>query len=475
MNILWIEDFGGGLSSGVDTLKVLFGEWVNFNAWNEDEYRPLTRPNDLTRYCSQYSLNRIHLCRHYPDYKQFRQDEEPLKGIDVVLIDIRLDNKIDLNQPVPFAEMNTARFHEEAGFYIFNDLVYRGFPSERMCFLTGETNSLNEFQQRLNALHIPKASGFEKTDTQFGKIRDWIKDKHTDYSILRRGIIEACQALRSMQDDLRFPCYQKPSKDTYTDNRSDADDNPILDLDDYLGLLERLLPICEPEAVEKSALYKIFVRTLAHEWEAVAVPGRSDDDIPKWAFAWIMKTTRNWITHDARNTFNQLTEQDVAYFFICNMRAMFSLGDDPKPYEQLLLQLFQKNPDDLVKAKQSMDNQELPLIETYVRCFNANTKTNAIYFQHIFNELQRESIKSQAQGADSLCFVTGLYQFFWLLTARLKPKPDKAKINDRNKNQIYISRHYTIEPYAYRPSTFLYEFASHIFHRSFPASSVNSN
>ena len=36
MNILWIEDFGGGLSAGTETLQLLFQELVPFDNWDED-------------------------------------------------------------------------------------------------------------------------------------------------------------------------------------------------------------------------------------------------------------------------------------------------------------------------------------------------------------------------------------------------------------------------------------------------------
>lgn len=50
MNILWIEDFGGGLNSGVDTLNLMFKDLISFDNWDEDEYSLLSRPNELASF-----------------------------------------------------------------------------------------------------------------------------------------------------------------------------------------------------------------------------------------------------------------------------------------------------------------------------------------------------------------------------------------------------------------------------------------
>jgi len=83
---------------------------------------------------------------------------------------------------------------------------------------------------------------------------------------------------------------------------------------DYVEVLEKFLPLREPN--NKTSLYKLFIRTLTHEWEA------SDPKKIK-GLAWIMKNTRNWIAHNS-NLFNALDEQMLAYCSssIC---ALFSI------------------------------------------------------------------------------------------------------------------------------------------------------
>lgn len=468
MNILWLEDFDK-LELSDTLLRSFFGGLLDFNDWDGVEYRLLNQPDDLRRYCSEKSHHCIHLCRHYFDYKQFI-DRKLLKEIDLILIDINLEKAVDASLPVPVDVTNPIEFHQQAGFYIFNDLIHRGFPQDRLCFMTGQTArsnsnspdimSLKDFQKRLSDLYIPQATGFEKKNDQYAKLRQWIDDKHTDYYRLRRGIIEACQYLRSQSDQFRIKNYL--NKDRFEDH------DAVLDLDDYLNSLERLLPIQEPPDSEKSTLYKIVVRTLSHEWEALKPQHRNAVDSSVWAFSHIMKTTRNWIAHNSKSIFNKLTAQDVAYFFICNMRALFDLGQETRNYETILLELFVKPGENehLERSQEAVRQKNIPLVDTYVRCFNEK-ETQQVYFHNILNELQKDS-RMLKKYEDDRFFVTALYQFFWQLSSDFRPKPDKARINDNQKNQIFVSSYHTITPFNYSQSPFLFDFASHIFTLSFP-------
>ncbi|MCI0444374.1 hypothetical protein L0152_14345, partial [bacterium] len=129
------------MNAGTETLNLLFKDLLRFDDWDEDEMSLLTRPTDLQNYCRQNSpCHCIYLCRHYFDYEDFKQENDLIKKIDSIVLDIRLDHNVDFDLPIPIGSPAKEIFHREAGFYIFNDLVHRGFPAERMCFMTGETN-----------------------------------------------------------------------------------------------------------------------------------------------------------------------------------------------------------------------------------------------------------------------------------------------------------------------------------------------
>jgi hypothetical protein len=465
MNILWIEDFGGNLEANQSLLKLLFGHLLDFKDWDEDEYRLPGRPEDLNRYCTRYSHHRIHLCRHYFDYQDFlvaatAEGGEFSRKIDLVLIDIRLDNGVDFNRPVPVSGQ-TDQFHKNAGFYIFNDLIRQGFPHNRLYFMTGEASSLQAFEAKLHDLYIPQAVGFEKTDDQYLKLKDKMEANYSEYYRLRRGIIEACQWLRTQFSSLRVKDYKT------------GDENiPEMDMEYYLASLERLLPIQEPSDAEKHILYRLVVRTLCHEWEGLKPPPRKTFKKREWvwACAWIMKTTRNWITHDAGNIFSTLTAQDVAYFFICNMRVLFDLDkDEIQSYEKVLLELFIRPEDHtlLDASRKIVQDNSIPLLESYLTYFN-KAETQQFEFHVMLNELQKNHDVT-IKNANDRFFLTSLYQFFWFLSAQSKKTGGKAGINMKQQNQIYIPVYYMIGPFNYYDSSrFAGEFASHIHAHSFP-------
>ncbi|RKZ35963.1 MAG: hypothetical protein DRQ41_15160 [Gammaproteobacteria bacterium] len=123
---------------------------------------------------------------------------------------------------------------------------------------------------------------------------------------------------------------------------------------DYLETLQNFLPRREPDDAKQ--LYKLFVRTLSHEWEDDFSPDNlqeskfSDKNTFKRQkmFGSIIKCTRNWTAHT--QIFDKLCERDVAFLFIVAMRAMFKLSDKTERYENLLLQLTDKLPKQELKT-----------------------------------------------------------------------------------------------------------------------------
>jgi hypothetical protein len=74
-NILWIEDFGGGLSTGTATLNLMFQDLISFDNWDEDELKLLDEPSDLENFFKDNSaLHCAFLCRHYYDYVEFKEN-----------------------------------------------------------------------------------------------------------------------------------------------------------------------------------------------------------------------------------------------------------------------------------------------------------------------------------------------------------------------------------------------------------------
>jgi hypothetical protein len=457
MNILWIEDFGG-LIPGRNLLNQMFENLLSFDAWDNDLLSLISKPADLENFCQQQaSVHCIYLCRNYFDYAEFKKNHAILNKMDAIILDIRLDNgkHVDFDLAIPEPYEDKAEFHKNAGFYIFNDLVHLGVPVEKMCFMTGEDSTFGEFQKKCVEIYVPKIECLEKRDKKgYDKLRVWLQEQESDYVKLRRGIIEGCQFLKEQKDKLRFDKFCKEGKKEF------------LDIDDYLGTLEGFLSLREP--VDKKTLFKLFIRTLSHEWEESVEPKELDDK-GSLAFSWIMKMTRNWIAHNSTAIFTDLTEQDVAYIFICNMRAMFALDDTVQVYENHLLSLFKKvddkNQDITLINGEKIKNKDIPLIEFYVSYFNERTNRTDVH--NILHDLQNDKYKLQNKG--DKFFITGLYHCFWFLTSSHDNKKDMARRNPNSNypNQVSISRHYTFEFFDYTKTDFLLELARHIYNRSF--------
>ncbi|MCX7069195.1 MAG: hypothetical protein NTW85_16100 [Methylococcales bacterium] len=446
MNILWIEDFGGTLSSGTDTLESMFKNLLSFDDWDEDELNLIKRPTDLKKFCEQQkSVHNIYLCRNYFDYIAFKAAHSITHEIDTIISDIRLDNIAaeQFDSPIPDAYLSDKRkFHENGGFYIFNDLIHLGVPAERICFMTGEKNSFKSFEEKCTEIYTPKVTAFEKSDADYEKLRDWLTAQQSSYAILRRGIIEACHSLKNLintENKLLFNGFIEESEKKIS----------LEDSHNYLDVLANFLPLREP--VDKSTLYKLFIRTLTHEWEATE---------PKKirGLAWIMKSTRNWITHNS-TVFNAVDEQIIAYLFMINMRIMFNFDEVKQTYEEILFRLF--SGENL--TKETFENQNknkliaLDIKKAYCNLQNkvASEKIikDAFRFPALANNIQESNSELRK---DKVLFDKLLYQMFWLINSypRVDVRIGKVEI--------------TFEEFDYRKkSPYLFELARHIYNRSF--------
>ena len=345
-----------------------------------------------------------------------------------------------------------AELKARAGFYLYTKLVMElGFPKQHILFCSNHAENNKTILAAFATAKLASPQIYQKSDPY---VQDWVKRRYENpYSRLRRGIIDGCRQLKASKEKLRFDKFS-------ADEKKPA----FLDIDDYLKVLENFLPLREP--INKAALYKLFIRTLAHEWEESVKPKKIDDDQTTYAFSWIMKMTRNWIAHNSTAIFNNLTEQDIAYLFICNMRAIFDLGNEAKDYEKSLFLLFNKSEEseEFIASESNVIERRIPLVKNYVSYFN-ETETNAIHVHNILHDLQNDKEKLKDKGDDF--FVTGLYQSFWFLTSRCSNKNDKAKENLNNPNQVFISRYYSFDFFDYAQSEFLLKFSSHIYNRSF--------
>jgi CheY-like chemotaxis protein len=213
------------------------------------------------------------------------------------------------------------------------------------------------------------------------ELTDWLK-KHesNDYLILRRGIIEGCKALKELieknDDNIQIRRFVKGA----------SKNNPTIqilktDIENYLDTLAQFLPVRKPDAINEE--YRLFLRTLVHEWELNINPEEiiykitnrlasrnrvslleierikaTDEYKCEYekihdihTFAWLSKQTRNWVSH--AKLLEPLDSEIIAFLFLVNMRAIFKYPVEVQNYEYILLKCISKQSDCFV------DNDEL--------------------------------------------------------------------------------------------------------------------
>ena len=349
----------------------------------------------------------------------------------------------------------STKLKEIAGFHLYTKLVVElGFPKQHILFCSNHGENTKTIQKAFKDAKIVLPQIYKKSDPE---VQDWVKSHYENpYSRLRRGIIQGCLYLKELSEDtLRFNNLIKEEEKKIS----------IEDLHDYLDVLVNSLPLREPET--PAALYKLFIRTLSHEWEAATLVMK-ELRAERRAFSWTMKLTRNWLAHS--KTFNQLSAQDVAYLFIVNMRAMFDLGNSLLPYEKHLLYLFADAISAEKMKEKSGDNNRkidalknplgrgIPLAVSYAALLNKSGNTwQAINFHDALNNLQ----KNIGSETDSGFLIQGLYQTFWFLTSSGKVSTYGNKVKN------YPDLNYQFEHFNYEKHEFILELARHIFNRSF--------
>ncbi len=355
---------------------------------------------------------------------------------------------VDETEDEQLLEQKCADLKALAGYFLYTELVVElGFPKQHILFCSNHGENSISTRDAFKAAKIALPTIYEKSAPE---VQAWVKACYENpYSRLRRGIIEGCQYVKKLVDDkLYFNEYIKKNERVKPE-----------DILNYLDVIENFLPLREP--INKTALYKLFIRTLSHEWEA-ADTIRSDKNKKDASLAWVLRYTRHWITHNS-NLFSELDEKMVAYLFMVNLRVMFNSDDDSlQHYEKMLLNLFAEDALSEAQFKTIIGNKLIPISKAYLDINNIvlDEKHNGIIIQDAFyfNELANNiQLSSSSLRNDKQLFTKLLYQMFWLVTSN--PYIDKS--NKRNLLEIkFWDFNYAEKPY-------LTELARHIYNAGF--------
>lgn len=461
-HFLWVEDFkdseddiGDNIVSS--TVNLVFGSLID-----KDELMERRADEDVYEARDFLQKKGVFLQLNLLEALEFIHNPDELAKIDFVVLDVdmplRREGQNDAQNYLPdlieqYGEESELK--KIAGYQIYTELVIElGFPKAHILFCSNHASYFDKLKSKFASANIkpPLSSNPDKpflTKDDDADIKQWLDNARCDYFVLRRGIIEGCRYAKQLVDDkLYFNQYLRKSDSVKTE-----------DILNYLEILEKYLPLREPS--NKKDLYKLFIRTLSHEWES-ANSIRSDKNKKDAVLAWIMRNTRHWITHNSA-LFNDLDEKIVAYLFIVNIRVMFDSGDeDIQGYEQILLNLFSEEAISEDEFKIKSNNKFIPLPKAYLDLNNLvldekNKRihiNDAFYFNELANNIQ---LSESPLRDDKQLFTKLLYQMFWLTTSN--PYVDK-----KNRKLLEIK----FWDFNYMEKPYIKGIARHIYKPSFP-------
>lgn len=305
-------------------------------------------------------------------------------------------------------------------------------------------NTYNRFCEAYKRCRIDSPEAINKNLKESKhSLNTWLK-KHEDnaYLVLRRGIIEGCEFLKSHieknEHNIQLRDFIK------LENKQPTIEIVTTDIKNYLNTLSQFLPLKQPMEQAINVQYRLLLRTLAHEWEENIEPNSLKEkyagDLSKirdiYTFAWLMKMTRNWVSH--ANLLEPLNHQTIAFLFMVNMRAMFKLPKATQAYEEILLSCISPLPADNLQNLDKDIKYTENCIDGILNGLGVNetghfgNKINAIYRQNTGNP-----------DAEEHDFKQFLLQYFWV-------------------NQKFYLKNLTADS-----NDFLPKLARHIYNRSF--------
>lgn len=325
---------------------------------------------------------------------------------------------------------------DNAGLFVFNKLLEKGFPKERILFLTAnagsETNTYDKFYAHFRNSLIPLPDYVLKDVNGASKLVGYLKKNTRKDLILRRGIIESCLFLKELikdDDNIQLREFIKIEKN------QPAIEITVTEIKNYLDTLSQCLPI--RQSVDLNIQYRLFLRTLSHEWEENIEPKWLKDKKNKndiFTYAWLMKMTRNWVSH--AKLLEPLNAQLIAFLFLVNMRAMFKLPKERQYYEHSLLGLISKYPVKDIKIDDVRDNIKYAeqLVDEHAAFYKISTEK---HFGEKINEIYRRITGNP--DAEKYDFKQSLLQYFWVN----QKQEENLKIMQANSDDLLptLARH----------------------------------
>ena len=347
MRVLWVEDFGGELTSHA-ICRNIFSE-ILLEECREALARSQVRGSDSNRpsnfaewrvwYKDRSSALEIDIYRHASDFDELLKTGCVVERYDVVLLDINLESN--------FFDQNSELIPTTGGFWLYNKLVRAGFPSGRIALLTANSDEppTKTFLKVCAEYGHEPLEAFDKSKESLAG--NWLK-RHGDaddrFMHLRRGVLDGIdfandllnQANKKEQEQaIRFNSYVGSGEKLSPDQGRE-----------YLFSLSRLLPIYLSDHGASLQL-RGFRYLLGCEWERAKAEWGEN---PLYqSMGTVMKYLRNWSSHG--HLLDSANVGDISYLGLVSLRTGFRVPESEerelRHYEHHLLSVMNVHDIDL--------------------------------------------------------------------------------------------------------------------------------
>ena len=485
-DFLWIEDFEGDIRATVDQVFGLadcptalpdLKEWlaargITLKTTFFDAYRLVRDPAQLATI--DYVVIDIDL-KPYEDYEL--DDPESVAEIDAFLREKNyLRDQGSNTAPLsPGWRAAVSELKKVAGYHIFTELLIEaGFPRRHILFCSNHGDQLNSITHAFEAAKLTPPVIHTKRDEA---VRRWIEDKQTDpYSVLRRGILMGCAAAEELMarrgdDGLVFALFFKREDEPEWPPGPASPDY----VRDYLASMTALLPLTAPPTVDgRKQRYRILLHALSREWDNRAKVNHLPDKSTYMAsYGTILKEVRNWASHT--QLLDDLSEADVAFIFMADLRAMFNFPRECLPHEHLLLALIGRafGSIDATQAAELIghdhESRRLPLDKVYFETKRLlgerrSSDDHDPYYDQLIRELEKDT-PNRVDERDRRFFLQSLYRMFWFYPSRMR-RVKYGWTPVTNGAEVSLFRHCDFS--RAQPESFAFQLARRIIIRAFP-------
>lgn len=306
MNVVWIEDFGVLPSSAI--INKYVGSILNVEhfppSWlgNRDLRE---NPELLEEQCRRNSSPHVvKLFSKFWKFYDWMNSDGGLDNADIILIDLNLDRAFTTDRPPEKPVLGNER---KAGFFLFHQLtLVKGFPFDRIAFLTANSNDVEEFNSFGADNLLPELICFSKSGQGPTDLGKWLRCFADSVATnLRRGVIAGL-----CEESPKHP----PSK--------------LLELADADQMLRSVPALIRHEGVVDRHPDSIAY-ALAVPWEGVERHETTTFTYARW-----MKSCRNALAH--RHIGGAISEEELALIAFVALRAGWNFPPKNLPHELLL-------------------------------------------------------------------------------------------------------------------------------------------